>query len=108
MPPKSNLAISRATYTQVIGNPPGQLRPAEPVDRYLPRKPANDAHRDGPSRSIRLSFAAGVRRRRRIDHPSMLPRAACLPSITRARQRQPTAKTGRSHAQHLQDRPRLR
>jgi outer membrane protein len=29
-----NLAISRATYTQVIGNPPGQLRP---VDRYLPR-----------------------------------------------------------------------
>jgi outer membrane protein len=32
-----NLAISRATYTQVIGNPPGQLRAAEPVDRYLPR-----------------------------------------------------------------------
>src|SRR2546421_1197146 len=32
-----NLAISRATYTQVIGNPPGQLRPPEPVDRYLPR-----------------------------------------------------------------------
>src|SRR5256884_3436867 len=32
-----NLAISRATYTQVIGNPPRQLRPAEPVDRYLPR-----------------------------------------------------------------------
>src|SRR5467141_1132889 len=26
-----NLAISRATYTQVIGNPPGQLRPADPV-----------------------------------------------------------------------------
>lgn len=32
-----NLAISRATYTQVIGNPPGQLRPAATVDRYLPR-----------------------------------------------------------------------
>src|ERR1700686_3231209 len=32
-----NLAISQATYTQVIGNPPGQLRPPEPVDRYLPR-----------------------------------------------------------------------
>src|SRR5947199_4190164 len=31
-----NLAISRATYTQVIGNPPGQLRPPEPVDRHLP------------------------------------------------------------------------
>jgi outer membrane protein len=32
-----NLAISQATYTQVIGNPPSQLRPAEAVDRYLPR-----------------------------------------------------------------------
>src|SRR5258705_1489495 len=32
-----SLAISRATYTQVIGNPPGQLRPPEPVDRDLPR-----------------------------------------------------------------------
>jgi len=32
-----NLAISQATYTQVIGNPPSQLRPAETVDRYAPR-----------------------------------------------------------------------
>jgi outer membrane protein len=31
-----NLAVSQATYTQVIGNPPAQLRSAEPVDRYLP------------------------------------------------------------------------
>src|SRR6195256_6086182 len=28
---EGNLAISQATYTQVIGNPPGQLRPAETV-----------------------------------------------------------------------------
>lgn len=32
-----NLAVSQATYTQVIGNPPGSLRAAEPVDRLLPR-----------------------------------------------------------------------
>jgi outer membrane protein len=32
-----NLAISQATYAQVIGNPPARLVPAEPVDRYLPR-----------------------------------------------------------------------
>jgi outer membrane protein len=32
-----NLAISQATYTQVVGSPPGQLKAAEPVDRYLPR-----------------------------------------------------------------------
>nr|MBA2400711.1 TolC family outer membrane protein [Bradyrhizobium sp.] len=31
------LAISQATYTQVIGNAPAQLGPAETVDRYLPR-----------------------------------------------------------------------
>lgn len=32
-----NLAISQATYTQVIGNPPALLRSAETVDRFLPR-----------------------------------------------------------------------
>jgi outer membrane protein len=32
-----NLAISQATYTQVIGNSPGYLSLAEPIDRYLPR-----------------------------------------------------------------------
>jgi outer membrane protein len=31
------LAVSQATYTQVIGNPPAQLKAAETVDRYLPR-----------------------------------------------------------------------
>ncbi|WP_079601551.1 TolC family outer membrane protein [Bradyrhizobium erythrophlei] len=32
-----NYAISQATYAQVIGNPPGQLRSADTVDRFLPR-----------------------------------------------------------------------
>src|SRR4051795_173954 len=32
-----NLAISQATYAQVIGSPPTRLSPADPVDRYLPR-----------------------------------------------------------------------
>src|SRR5207248_9353458 len=31
------LAVSQATYAQVIGNPPAQLRPAEIVDRFGPR-----------------------------------------------------------------------
>jgi outer membrane protein len=31
------LAVSQATYTQVIGSPPGHLAPAEPIDRLLPR-----------------------------------------------------------------------
>ncbi len=33
-----NLAVSRATYAQVMGSPPGQLVAAEPVDRLLPRR----------------------------------------------------------------------
>src|SRR5882672_1146405 len=32
-----NLAVSQATYSQVIGNAPTLLRPAETVDRFLPR-----------------------------------------------------------------------
>jgi outer membrane protein len=32
-----SLAISQATYAQVIGNPPGTLRAADTVDRFLPR-----------------------------------------------------------------------
>src|SRR6476660_9867595 len=32
-----NLAVSQATYAQVIGNAPSQLRLADPIDRYLPR-----------------------------------------------------------------------
>jgi outer membrane protein len=33
-----NLAVSQATYAQVIGSPPGRLMPAEPVDRLLPQR----------------------------------------------------------------------
>jgi outer membrane protein len=32
-----NYAISQATYAQVIGAPPGQLKTADPIDRLLPR-----------------------------------------------------------------------
>ncbi|MGJ4942771.1 TolC family outer membrane protein [Bradyrhizobium sp. HKCCYLS1011] len=32
-----NLAISQATYAQVIGMPPGTLKAADPIDRLLPR-----------------------------------------------------------------------
>ncbi len=31
-----NFAVSQATYAQVIGNSPSQLKPADVVDRYLP------------------------------------------------------------------------
>src|SRR5262249_56423208 len=34
---QGRLAISKATYTQVIGNPPTLLQPAQTVDRFGPR-----------------------------------------------------------------------
>src|ERR1700693_6308012 len=34
---EGGLSLSQATYPQVIGNPPGQLRSADTVDRFLPR-----------------------------------------------------------------------
>jgi outer membrane protein len=33
-----NFAVAQATYTQVVGVPPGRLAPAEPIDRVLPRQ----------------------------------------------------------------------
>src|SRR5258705_4949068 len=39
-----NLAISQATYTQGIANPPAQFRPAETIDRYLPHSPEEATH----------------------------------------------------------------
>ena len=81
-----NLAISQATYTQVIGNPPSRLSPAETVDRYLPRS------RDEAT-ELRLQAASGrdrreLRRRCRLDHHS---RRRKQPAADRhaARQRQP-------------------
>ena len=94
-----NLAISQATYTQVIGNPPAQLRPAETVDRYLPRS------RDDAT-APRLQGASGgagrgLRRRCRLDHDPASPKAACCRPITAARQRQPQQQH-RPDARHLQ------
>jgi outer membrane protein len=74
-----NLAISQATYAQVIGNPPAQLRPAETVDRYLPRSrddATNLAFREHPA-----VMAAGFD----VDVASTTIRVAessLLPSVT--------------------------
>src|ERR1700704_4632641 len=39
-----NLAISQAIYTQVIGNPPSALQPAQTVDRFGPRNREDATH----------------------------------------------------------------
>ncbi|MDC7789581.1 TolC family outer membrane protein [Rhodoplanes sp. TEM] len=47
-----SLAISQATYEQVVGTPPGRLANAEPIDRLLPRSRDESvarARRDNPA-----------------------------------------------------------
>ena len=98
-----SLAISQATYTQVIGNPPSPVaarrngRPlfaAQPRRRHRPRLQAASG---GAGR--------GLRRRRRLHHHS---RRREQPAADRhaARQRQPQPGH-RSHAWHVRDRSGL-
>ena len=99
-----NLAISQATYTQVIGNPPSQLRPAETVDRYLPR--SRDDATGLAFKQHPAVLAAGLRRRCRLHHH---PRRREQPAADRhpAGQRQPQPGR-RSYARHVRDRSGLR
>ena len=95
-----NLAISQATYTQVIGNPPAQLRPAETVDRYLPR--SRDEATALAFKEHPAVLAAGFD----VDVASTIdPRRRKQPAAHRhpARQRQPQQRF-RSDPQHLPDR----
>ena len=98
-----NLAISQATYTQVIGNPPAQLRPAETVDRYLPR--SRDDATDLAFSEHPAVMAAGFD----VDVASTTIRVAessLLPTVTRAGQRQPQPGR-RSDARHVRNRSGL-
>jgi outer membrane protein len=71
-----NLAISQATYAQVIGNPPALLRPAETVDRYLPRSrddATNLAFREHPA-VMAATFDVDVAQTTiRVAESSLLP-----------------------------------
>ena len=97
-----NLAVSQATYTQVIGNPPAQLRPAETVDRYLPRS-RDDAIRPCRSRKIRRSRPRASTSTSPRP-PSVSPKAACCPPSP-CRATPATAATQIRALTHLPDRP---
>jgi outer membrane protein len=90
------LAISQATYAQVIGNTPSQLRPAEVVDRYLPR-----SREDALSMAIRehpavmaASFDVDVASTNiRVAEGALLPSANVQGSASRSRDNDPTLGT---------------
>jgi outer membrane protein len=91
-----SLAISQATYTQVIGNPPSQLRPAETVDRYLPRSREDAtelAFRQHPA-VMAASFDVDVASTTiRVAESSLLPTIALQGSVSRSRDADPTLST---------------
>jgi outer membrane protein len=90
------LAVSQATYAQVIGNPPAQLRPAEVVDRYLPRTREDAlgmAIREHPA-VMAASFDVDVASTNiRVAEGTLLPSANVQASASRSRDNDPTLST---------------
>ncbi len=91
-----NLAISQATYNQVIGNPPSRLSPADTVDRYLPRS-RDDAtelsFRQHPA-VMAASFDVDVASTTiRVAEGSLLPTITLQGSASRSRDSDPTLGT---------------
>src|SRR3954466_13027954 len=90
------LAISQATYTQVIGNPPSRLSPAEVVDRYLPR-----SRDDATGMAFRVHpavMAAGfdvdvASTTIHVAESSLLPSASVQGSASKSRNNDPTLGT---------------
>jgi len=90
------LAISQATYTQVIGNAPAQLGPAETVDRYLPRSrddATGMAFREHPA-VMAAGFDVDVASTSiRVAESSLMPTITLQGSASRSKQSDPTLGT---------------
>jgi outer membrane protein len=91
-----NLAISQATYAQVIGNPPARLSPAEPVDRYLPR--SRDEATGLAFKSHPAVLAAGfdvdvATTSINVAESSLYPTVTLQGNVSRSRDADPTLST---------------
>jgi outer membrane protein len=90
------LAISQATYTQVIGNAPAQLGPAETVDRYLPRSRDDAtglAFREHPA-VMAAAFDVDVAFTSiRVAESSLMPTITLQGSASRSKQSDPSLST---------------
>src|SRR5712672_2439868 len=93
------LAISQATYAQVIGNPPAQLRPAEIVDRYGPRSRDDAtglAFREHPA-VMAAGFDVDVASTSiRVAESSLMPSITVQGSASHAVETDPTISTLRT------------
>ncbi len=90
------LAISQATYTQVIGNAPSLLRPAEVVDRFLPRNRDDAtglAFREHPA-VMAAAFDVDVASTSiHVAESSLMPTITLQGSASRSKQADPTLGT---------------
>jgi outer membrane protein len=90
------LSISQATYAQVIGNTPGQLRPAEIVDRLGPRSrddATGMAYGQHPA-VMAAAFDVDVASTSiRVAESSLLPSVTVQGSVSRSRDNDPTLGT---------------
>ena len=90
------LAISQATYTQVIGNPPSLLRPAETVDRFNPRSRDDAtglAFREHPA-VMAAGFDVDVASTSiHVAESSLMPTITLQGSASRSKQSDPTLGT---------------
>jgi len=90
------LAISKATYTQVIGEAPSQLVPATPVDRLSPGvlaaviETASHEHPAVRGASFDVDIAQTTIK---VAENSLLPTATVQASASRSRQSDPTLGT---------------
>jgi outer membrane protein len=93
------LAISQATYAQVIGNPPAQLRPAETVDRFGPRTRDDAtglAFREHPA-VMAAGFDVDVASTSiRVAESSLMPSITVQGSASHASETDPTLSTLRT------------
>src|SRR6188768_1256349 len=91
-----SLAVSQATYTQVIGNAPTLLRPAESVDRMLPRSRDDAtglAFRQHPA-VMAASFDFDVATTTiRVAESSLMPTITLQGSASRSKESDPTLGT---------------
>lgn len=91
-----NYAVSQATYAQVVGNAPSQLRPAETIDRLLPR-----SREDAIALSLRehpAVTAAGfdvdvASTSIRVAESSLMPNVSVQGSVSRSRDTDSTLDT---------------
>ncbi len=88
-----NYAISQATYTQVVGAPPGRLAPADPIDRLLPRQRDEAVavtRREHPSITAATLDIDVAQRAVNIAEAALYPTLGVQGSVSRGRQNDPT------------------